>query len=340
MKELLFRLCTAHGTPGDEGGAAEVARQALAAYAQVETDRNGNVIAHMGDPKAAKHILFDAHIDQIGMIVTWIDDHGFLKAAPCGGVDRRVLPGSAVKICGKEEITGIICCTPPHLSQGGEDKVPSFDQLYIDTGLTGEKARELIAPGDRILFTEQPKELLHGRVSVPALDDRSGVMALVRCAELLSKEKTLPCRVTFLLSVQEETGAAGAHTAAFSLHPDEAVMVDVSFSTQPGVPREKAAQLGKGTMIGIAPTLCREVTDTLKRLAEEHQVPYQLEVMGGETGTNADAVGVTRGGVRCGLLSIPERYMHTPVEVLELEDIESTARLLALYAKKGGIVHD
>ena len=142
------------------------------------------------------------------------------------------------------------------------------------------------------------------------------------------------------MRAQEETGAAGAQTAEFSLYPVEAVMVDVSFATQPGVPKEKAAQLGKGTMIGIAPTLCREVTDTLKQLAEEHQVPHQLEVMGGETGTNADVAGVARGGVRCGLLSIPERYMHTPVEVLELDDIENTAQLLALYAKKGGIGRD
>ena len=254
MKELLFRLCTAHGTPGDEGGAAEVARQALAPYAQVEIDHNGNVIAHMGDQKAKKHILFDAHIDQIGMVVTWIDGEGFLKVAPCGGIDRRVLPGSAVKICGKEEVTGIVCCTPPHLSKGGEEKVPSFDDLYIDTGLPGEKARELIAPGDRVLFTEQPKELLGGRVSLPALDDRSGVMALIRCAELLSREESLPCKVTLLCSVQEETGAAGAKTAAYTLYPDEAVMVDVSFGVQPGVSREKAAPLGEGTMIGIAPS--------------------------------------------------------------------------------------
>lgn len=338
MKDLIFRLCTAHGTPGDEADAAQVAVQELSKYAQVQVDRNGNVIGQMGNPNGEKHIMFDAHLDQVGLIVTHIDENGFLKVASCGGIDSRVLPGSPVKIYGRQPILGVVCCMPPHLKDGDEEKSLPLDKLFIDTGLSGEKARALIAPGDRILLHSVPKELIGNRLTAAALDDRSGVAVLIRCAQLLSKAD-LDCRVSFVFSVQEETGAAGAKTAAYALNPDEAVMVDVSFAAQPSIPPQKCAAMGEGTMIGVSPVLSKEITETLLALAKKEEIPYQIEVMGGKTGTNADPVSVTRCGVRCGLLSIPQRYMHTPIEVVDLDDLESTAELLAVYAANGGINH-
>lgn len=336
MIDLLRRLCGAQGSSGDENDVAQVVKKELAPYGEVTIDQNGNVIASIGNPFASKHILLDAHLDQIGLVVTHIDDEGFIKAASCGGMDQRVLIGSRVKLYGKQEIPGIVCCMPPHLTKGGEDQVPTVEQLAIDTGLPGDTVKNLIRPGDRILFASPLQKLLGQRVTSPALDNRAGVASLIRCAQLLSGQ-VLSCHVSFLCSAQEETGGAGAKTASYALNPDEAIMVDVSFGEQPGVSPEKSAKLGEGTMIGIAPTLSKEVSDRLLSLAKETSIPYQLEVMGGSTGTNADEVSTARGGVPSGLLSIPLRNMHTQAELIDLRDIESTARLLAEYIIKGGV---
>lgn len=338
MINLLRSLCGAQGSSGKEDQAAHFVAAELSYYAQVNTDHNGNVIATMGNPSASRHILLDAHLDQIGLIVTHIDDEGFIRAASCGGMDRRVLMGCRVQLCGKKNITGVVSCLPPHLTKGGEDSLPAMDQLAIDTGLPAEAVREIIQPGDRILFSSTFTQLLGQRISSPALDNRAGVAALIRCVQLLSG-KELPCRLTILCSVQEETGGAGAKTAAYTLHPDEAIMVDVSFAQQPGVSPEKAAKLGEGTMIGISPTLSREITNRLMELAKAEDIPYQLEVMSGPTGTNADEVTGARGGIPGGLLSIPLRNMHTQAEIIDLRDVEATAQLLASYVAKGGLFH-
>lgn len=336
MIDLLRRLCDAPGSSGDESSAAQTVKEMFLPYGKASVDLFGNVIVNMGNPNATKHILLDAHLDQIGLVVTHIDDEGFIKAAPCGGIDRRVLMGSRVKLYGKQVVSGIVCCMPPHLTNGGEDKIPPMDQLAIDTGLPAKTVKDILSPGDRILFASSLKKLLGNRVTAPALDNRAGVASLIRCAQILSNQD-LSCRVSFLCSAQEETGGAGAKTASYALHPDEAIMVDVSFGEQPGVTLEKSAKLGGGTMIGIAPTLSREISNRLLELAKENAIPYQLEVMGGGTGTNADEVSTARGGVPSGLLSIPLRNMHTQAELIDLSDIESTAQLLADYVTKGGM---
>lgn len=336
VKETLFRLCEAQGVSGRRGAAQKAAAQELSKYCQeVTVDKNGNVIGRIRVEHPEKHILLDAHLDQIGLVVTSIDGQGFLHVAPCGGMDRRVLMGSPMTVWGKEPLCGIVCCLPPHLTDG-EEKIPPVDELCVDIGLTKQQAEELVTAGDVVTFSAEPKRLLGECVTSPALDNRAGAAAVIESARLLSKEE-LSCNVTFLLSDKEETNTGGAKTAAFSLYPDEAVMVDVSFATQPSVAPEKAAALGKGTMIGISPSLSKEVSDTLAALAGDEEIPHQFEVMGGATGTNADAVTVTRAGIRTGLLSIPQRNMHTSAEVVDLSDIKSTARLLAAYVIHGGV---
>ena len=158
---------------------------------------------------------------------------------------------------------------------------------------------------------------------------------MIRCAQLL-QETTLSCRVTVLLSTREEVGSQGAETAAFREEPDMAIAVDVSFADQPGVPSHKCGKLSEGPMIGVSPVLDKNITETLKRLAKENEIPFQLEVMGGTTGTNADEINVTRGGVPCGLVSIPQRNMHTPAEICDHKDIENVARLLAAFIREVG----
>ena len=331
LKELLFALCHAPGTPGDEGVAAEQAKRALERWCnQVTIDCMGNVVAFVGNENAQRQIMLDAHLDQIGMVVTQIDENGFLHIAPCGGIDRRALPGAAVTVYGKETLPGIVCCLPPHLTEDDGSKVAPVDKMAVDLGLSRERAEELVAPGDRIVIKGAPRTLLNHRVSAPALDDRAGCAAVIEFMRFLHG-KTLDCGVTVLLSTREETGGQGAQTGTFAIFPTEAIAVDVSFADQPGVAAEKCGKLGGGPMIGFAPTLDTEMREQLLRLAKAGEIPHQAEVMGGATGTNADAIGVTQTGVRTALLSIPLRYMHTTVETADLHDIANTARLLADY---------
>jgi putative aminopeptidase FrvX len=335
LEQLLFRLCEAPGTPGAESPAAKAAAAELADTAKVTIDRMGNVLAEFGDADAKEHVLLDAHLDQIGLIVTDIDEHGFLKIARCGGADARVLPGGAVTVYGKETLCGVVCSTPPHLQEGGEDKVSAVNKMAVDVGLSRDEAKKLIQPGDRILFQTRPKRLLGTRVSAAGLDNRASVAALCRCAQLLNGEK-LHCRITVQLSVQEETGGAGAKTGTYSIEPTQAIAVDVSFAQQPGISDVNRGRLGGGPMIGISPVLNRCITDRLISLAEEKQMPWTREIMGSRTGTNSDGIATTGRGVPTGLVSVPLRYMHTPAEVVDLNDIENTAQLLAAYLREVG----
>ena len=331
LKKLLVDLCSAAGPSGAEEGAADVALAALAPYAQAEVDAMGNVRAHLGRKGAARHILLDAHNDQIGLIVTGIDGDGFLNIAQVGGVDRRILPGCPVTVLGRERLTGIVCCVPPHLSDGG-DKLQEIKDMHVDVGLPKDEAERLVRPGDRILLHYEPVELLNGRVSSGALDNRSGVAALIRCAQLLHGEP-LDCEVTLLLSSREEVNAAGAQTGTFAENPDEAIVVDVDFAVQPGLEGRVSGRLGGGPMIGCTPGVNRRMTSRLVALAKKLDMPYSVEVAGSDSGTNCAVVIPSRAGVQTALVSIPLRYMHTAIEVVDVADVEKAARLLAEYIK-------
>ena len=177
LKKLIFNLCDAPGTSGQEP--VDVAARELRKYAEVRIDHNNNVIGELGNPDSHYHIMLDAHLDQIGFIITSVDEKGFLRFAPVGGLDRRVMAGSPVTVFGKEPVTGIVCCMPPHLSDGGEDKALPLDKMALDVGLTGEAAKERIPLGSRGILYSQPQELLNNRLSVGALDDRCGVAAQI-----------------------------------------------------------------------------------------------------------------------------------------------------------------
>ncbi len=329
LKQMLFRLCEADGVSGDESDAAAAAAKEFPPSAEPETDRLGNLTASVG-PKNAKTVLLDAHLDQIGLIVTGIDKNGFLHVDKCGGMDRRVMPGAAVVVLGRERVDGVIGSVPPHLAGADAEKVPEPDRMTVDIGCSRKEAEGLVRPGDRIVFRAQPRALLGTRVTAPGLDDRASVAALIRCAQLLA-EKPPRCRVLFQFSTREEVGGQGAVTGSYRADPAQGIAVDVSFARQPGVEPEKCGELGGGPMVGFAPILDRALGERLVRLAEKNGIPYSREVMGGETGTNGDAIAVTRSGVPTATVSIPLRYMHTPAEVVDLRDIENTAKLLAAY---------
>ena len=324
-KELLRTLSEAVGVAGLEGGAVECAKRLAEPYVRkLTTDPSGNLIAEVWPAQQGQpHILLDAHIDEIGMIVTSVEENGFLHVSNCGGVDRKVLLAQEVVIHGKEELVGVIASKP------------EMDEILIDTGLSTERVKQLISPGDRVTVQGCFRELLGDRVSGKALDDRAGVAALIKAAELLQGEPC-SCGLTLLLSTQEETGTRGATTGGFAVQPDIALSVDVSFALTSDAPEHKCGKMGEGAMIGVSPTLDAGITNQLIEIAERCGIPHQLEVMGGETSTNADVISLAGSGVKTGLCSIPLRYMHTPIETIAVADVDAVARLLAEFVREAG----
>ncbi|MCL2508660.1 MAG: M20/M25/M40 family metallo-hydrolase [Oscillospiraceae bacterium] len=337
LKALLFSLCGAYGVTGGEDSASLLAMRELSKYMPAKMDALHSVHGETGNGPI--HILLDAHIDQIGFIVTNVDEDGFVSVAPCGDADKRVLPAAEVLILGRETLYGVFTSTPPHLSKGDSGKVKDFDKLFIDTGLPAGKAKELIAAGDKVVFKSKQRELLDGKVVSPALDDRAGVAAILRCLELL-KGVEHGCKISVAFTVQEESTGGGARTSAYAIGADEAISVDVTFGAALGIPPEKTFPLGGGPLIGMAPPLDHGMSQRFIKIAKEKNIPYGIEAMGGKTFTNADGIAFSKAGVRTALISIPQRNMHTAVEVCGLEDIGNTARLMAEYILERGAAGD
>lgn len=329
------KLCEAPGPSGRECAAYAAAKELLSPMGEVKRTPLGSLLCCVNEGKeGAPHLLLEAHLDQIGFIVTRVEE-GFLRFSKIGGIDARWLPATPVVIhAAAGDYPGIITSVPPHLAGDGSDHSIKIENLLIDTGFTAETAAKLFAPGDIVTFAAKPVELLNKRLAGPALDDRIGCAAVITAAEEIAAEKP-DCRVTVLLSSMEEVGGQGAETGGFTSQPDYAIAVDVSFGDGFGCAPEKTSPLGGGTMLGYAPTLNRDFTLKLKKLAEENNIPLQHEPMGGRTGTDADGLATAGRGIKMALLSIPLRSMHTVAETIDPEDAANTARLMALAAKEG-----
>ena len=332
LKELLFALSAADGVGG--GGAARaVAAAALAPLGEVTQDAMGGLLCTIGSGE--RRVLLDAHIDEIGFLVTAIDGD-YLRVAACGGIDRRTLADQEVIVHAKRELFGVFASLPPHLKKESE-KAAAIEEAMIDCGLPHDRLVELVTPGDRVSFAAKPCEMRNGRVTGKSLDDRAGVAVVIEAARRLASCPDVTLLVS--LSSQEEIGCRGARTLTFGADPTEAIAVDVSFADGPTVPPRECGKLGAGPMIGVAPVLNRAMTDRLIALAQEKEIPFQLEVMGERTGTNADAISLTKAGVPTALISLPQRNMHTPCEVVDLADLQHTADLIVAYVEKGGVPH-
>lgn len=332
LKNVIFDLSSADGVSGEESCAAQYALKYLKNYTDDCFIKNGNVIGNFGNRKnGTPHILIDAHIDQVGLIVTNIYESGFIGFSNVGGIDRRLLPAQQVCIHGKKKLAGVVCSTPPHLS-GSDNKINKIEDFYIDTGMSFEAVSNIVEPGDRITFASMPKELLNDRITGPALDDRSGVASILYALELLRNQK-YECSFSIVFSAQEELGERGAKIAAFDIDPDIALAVDVSFAYCLGDREYECGKMGQGPMIGISPSLSREISDKLIEISINENIPYQLEVMNGLTSTNADQFSVNKTGCKACTVSIPLKYMHTPSEIIQIDDVENTGRLIAAYIR-------
>lgn len=327
--ELLKELIQTVGVSGCEENIVALLRKKLSLYGDVTVDSMNNVFCTFGE---GYHFLLDAHLDEIGLIVTDITDDGFIKFSNCGGIDARPLPAMEVSVWGREEVKGIISTLPPHLqSASDEKKIPKLSELAIDTGLTKDKLEKLVSLGDRITFKRNFTPLLNGLVSASCLDDRSGVAAILMCLDEL---KNLGCKVTVMFSSQEEVGTRGAKVGPYAKSVDEAISVDVSFAHTPGCDKSECGELSKGAMIGFSPILDKEISRNLVDAAEKNNIPYQCEIMSGRTGTNADVISISEKGIKTALISIPEKYMHQRVEVVDTADVESVSRLICAYIKE------
>ena len=324
--KLLKKLTSAVGVSGCEENICSLLCEILKPYGEVCVDALNNVYCTFGE---GYHFMLDAHLDEIGFIVTDIIDDGFIKFDKCAGIDTRPLPAGEVSIWGKKEVKGIISTLPPHLQNADDEKnAPKLSDLSIDTGYSKNQLEELVSLGDRITFKRNFNVLLNNFVSASCLDDRSGV-----CAILLSLErlKELPCKITVMFSSQEEIGTRGAKIGPYAKNVDEAIVVDVSFAYTPTCDKSECGEISKGAMIGFSPILNKEISDKLVKTAENNNIAYQCEIMSGKTGTNADVISVSECGVKTALISIPEKYMHQSVEIVDTKDIEAVSSLICAY---------
>ncbi|WP_322791457.1 hypothetical protein [Bellilinea sp.] len=277
-------------------------------------------------------ILLAAHMDAIGMMVTEIVD-GWLRFTQIGGIDPRILPGQQVVVHGRQDVPGIVVQPPAHLlpDEVSPRQTVEMKYLLVDTGLLPEQVNEVIRVGDLISFAQPPLELGNDLLAGHSLDNRASVAALTLCLRDLQRVRHI-WDVWAVATVQEEITLGGGYTSPFSIRPDLAVAVDVTFARGPGGPSDyRTFPLGKGLTIGwganIHPAFYRAIKETAERL----DIPFHNEVMPAHSGTDAFAMQVTAEGIPTAVLSIPLRYMHTPVEIISLKDVQRTGHLLAQF---------
>lgn len=333
---MLARLCGAGAPSGFEGPAVQAARELLEPLMdEVWTDRLGNLIGarRCGKP-GAKKLLLDAHLDEVGLVVTGHKD-GFLRFS-ANGVDVRMLPGRELLVLTDSPMLGVAACLPPHvLTEEDREKAPELKDLLIDVGLGQEEAQRRIPVGTPVVYRPDFTPLGERQACAKALDDRACFAALVRAAELL-RSRELDVDLYILGSVCEETGGVGAKVGTQALSPDLCVAVDVTHGRTPDSTKEESFVMGGGPVVGIGPNCARWMVRRLLDKAAALDMAVQKEVMEGSTGTNGWPMQVANEGVATAVLSIPLKYMHTPVEVVELSDVEDTARLLAAFVTNLG----
>ena len=330
LYERIEKLIVLPGVTGMEDAvAAEVSAQFAAAGAEVIRDRAGNVYGKLGGGRPA--VLLMAHMDEIGMMVSRIEDNGMLRICKVAGVDPRILPGGRVLVYGENGAYPGVVSTAPLRPQTDDKVAWKMEDLIVDTGLSPKEAQEKLAVGDMVtLYPQKPVQLGDGMMTGKTLDDRALVAALAQLLCRLNGEK-LPCTLIACASVQEEKSGAGAMAGGWNIRPDMAVAVDVTHAPPPEkefrtVPIDKLAITRGGN---IHPFLYEQ----MKAAAERQAIPYTTEARIGDTGTDAWDIQTQRGGIPTGLLSVPLRYMHTGAEVLSGETLGRAVDLLEEFIR-------
>lgn len=337
-RTFLFQLLEAIGPAGYEAPAARIWREEAATVAaSVTTDINGNTLARLRNdpPPGARKVLLAGHIDEIGLVITHLKDDGTLAFRAIGGWDPQLLAGQRVRVATRSgTISGVIGRTPIHLTRGeARDKAVRLEDLWIDLGLTTkEETARLVRVGDPAVLDAPPIELAGGALASRALDNRISAFIVLETMRLLATGAPPRVDVYAAATVQEETTMRGAHTVAGLLQPDIAIALDVTHSSdRPGVTPEEVGQhgLGSGAAILRGGVANEALGDLLQRTAVAEALPYTVEALGGRSGTDADAMSLAGQGRAAAVVSVPCRYMHSPVEVVSLADVDVVTRLLA-----------
>ena len=339
-REFLEDLLTTPSPSGFEAAGQRVWCEYVREFAdEVRTDAYGNAVAVHEGSEGAHEIAFVGHADEVGYIVRDVTDDGFLRIAPIGGADRTVSKGQHVRIHADEPVPGVIGQTAIHLRDVGEEEYDELEEQHVDVGASdAEEARELVEVGDPVTVSTTVSELHAGRLAARGMDNRVGTWAVaegLRCAV----EADVDATVYAVSTVQEELGLNGARMVGFDLAPDAAVAVDVTHATDsPGVPakQEGPVELGGGPVVGRGSANHPVLVDLTREAAAEIDLDVQLQAAGIRTGTDADAFFTSRGGIPSLTVSVPNRYMHTPVEVVDTEDLTAVATLLGRIAEAAG----
>jgi putative aminopeptidase FrvX len=341
LPDVLRNLLTAAGPSGYEGAPAAVFAEAGRRFTDdVEIDDMGSVVARVkGTHAGAPFLVVVGHIDEIGLIVTHIDDSGFLRFAGVGGWDPQILVGQRVVVTTREgTLLGVVGRKPVHLlREEDRKKVAELRDLHIDIGAKdGDEARGLVRIGDVAVIDAEPLQLRNERVISRSMDNRLGAFIALEATRLVAEAGGTPGDVAAVGVVQEEITFAGARTSTFRLRPDVAIVVDVTHETSaPGIEINELGkhEFGSGPVIERGSILHPGVFELLHESAEREQIPFTVQASARATGTDADAIHLQRNGIPTGGISVVLRYMHSPVEMVQLDDVHACARLIATFAQ-------
>jgi putative aminopeptidase FrvX len=340
LPDVLRRLLSAPGPSGYEQPAAAVFREAAGAFAEVTHDTVGSTVARVAGTAGGPSLAIVGHIDEIGLIVHHIDDEGFLWFTGVGGWDPMILVGQRVQIATRAGmIAGVVGKRPIHLLRDEDRKqAPKLSDLHIDVGAKdGDEARALVRIGDVAVIAGEPVEFPNDRVASRSMDNRVGCFVAYEAARLVAEDGGAPGDVYAVAVAQEEITFGGARTTAYSLAPDVAIAVDVTFETTPPGNDEKELgrhRFGSGPVLTRGSTLDPQVYELLHETAEAEGIPFTVSASARATGTDADVFHIARAGIPTSVVSVPVRYMHSPVELVQLDDVANAAKLIAAFAKR------
>lgn len=335
--ENLIEMCSLNSVSGNEFKMTEFIKQYTESFCDdVITDSMGNVIANINNNSDITVVL-EAHTDNIGLVVKEIDDKGFIKFITSGGIDSSILPTSEVIVHGKKDLFGVIGAKPPHLqSKDDMGKNKSVEDMYIDCGYDHENISEYVSIGDTITLVSEFNDLKGEFFTSGSLDNRIGCYIVSECLKRLRSQNSV-YNLTGIYSVQEEVGCRGVKKAVTAVKPDIAIIIDVTFGVSPYTDDEHGFVAGDGITVAVGPNLDRKLTNKFTELCETNNIPYKKEVCSDHTGTDAWPMQVSCEGVRCVLISVPIKYMHTTVEIANKKDIENAIDAICMYLE-GGIL--
>lgn len=333
ISENIEFLSNLHGVSGYEHNVADEIKKLFDPLCDdCSIDIMGSVIGVKRSKNPMGKVMIEAHIDEVGLIITDIDENGFLYFEGIGGVDARILLAQEVVVHGKNDIFGIIGAKPPHITTAAEkEKTVPIDKLYVDTGYSGEEVRKIVKVSDTITLKNKTLHLLGGKISTKAQDDRTGVAAIIAVLEQL-KDTELPFDLYAAACVQEELGLRGGACAAYNIDPDFAIVLDVCHAKSPDA-SEGVFPMGEGPVLAMGPNIHPILLKAVRKVMDEKEMSYSLNVIPSKTGTDAAATQIAKNGIPTVLFSLPLKYMHTCIETIDPKDVQATADVITEFLK-------